>query len=283
MVQISDTHLGRWDGPLRRNFRALAHFVNTVLRPDLVINTGDIVLANPESDEDYRAAAGLHRLISAPVRYLPGNHDVGEAYDHTWWATTSERMARYRHFFGDIPWLEWLGGFALIGFNSQVLGLELDEEQRQWRWLERIAPAVAGRNVILFQHMSFWTEYSGSDGRPGGITATDRERVLSTLGGARVWGVANGHVHRYRRTRHGDAFEVWAPPTSFLVEPEESARLPVGLEQLGVVLYEFERDQVRVTFQTTPGVEKVVSGGFEESGRIRGEIAAARQAFSARA
>jgi 3',5'-cyclic AMP phosphodiesterase CpdA len=280
-VQLSDTHLSRWDGPLRRNFRTLVHFVNTVLKPDLVINSGDIILSNPEADDDYRGAAELHGLISAPVRYVPGNHDVGEAYDSTWWATTSERMDRYRRHFGDTQWIEWLGEFALIGFNSQILGLGLEEEKRQWRWLEEIAPTLAGRNVILFQHMSFWTPYSGSDKRPGGISDTDRARVLSTLGGTRLWGVANGHVHRYRKTRQGDAYEVWAPPTSFLVDEEESALLPAGLEQLGVVLYEFTGDQVHVTFQTTPGLEAVMPGGFEESGLIRGEIAAARKAFDA--
>lgn len=267
---------------MRRNFRALAEFVNTVLRPDLVVNTGDITLSNPEADEDYRAAAELHRLIEAPVRYVPGNHDVGEAYDHTWWATTSERMTRYRRHFGDVPWLERLADFTIIGFNSQILGLGLDEERDQWQWLERIAPPLAGQNVIVFQHMSFWTEYSGSDGRPGGIREPDRNRLLSILDGARLWGVANGHVHRYRKNRQAGPFEVWAPPTSFLVEPEESARLPAGLEQLGVVLYEFDRGRAHVTFQTTPGLAEVVSGEFEEGRHIRDEIAAARASFAMR-
>jgi 3',5'-cyclic AMP phosphodiesterase CpdA len=281
VVQVSDTHLSRWDGPLRRNFRALAHFVNSTLRPDLVINTGDIIMANPDSDEDYQVAADLHGLFSAPVRFLPGNHDVGEAYDRTtWWATTSERMARFRRFFGDAPWIEWLGDVALIGLNSQVLGSGIAEEADQWRWLEAAAGAVAGRQVIVFQHMSFWTPYSGSDQRPGGISEADRERVLRTLREARVWGIANGHVHRYRRTWQRDNIrELWAPPTSFLVEREESARLPAGLEELGVVLFTIGPERIEATFQTTPGLEEVVTGGFAEAARIRTEIAAARQAF----
>jgi predicted MPP superfamily phosphohydrolase len=82
VVQISDTHLSRWDGPLRRNFRAVADFVNTVLKPDLIVNTGDLILSNPGADEDYAAAKQLHLLLAAPVRFVPGNHDVGEAYDH---------------------------------------------------------------------------------------------------------------------------------------------------------------------------------------------------------
>lgn len=275
MVQLSDTHLARWDGALRRNFHAVAHFVNTVLKPDLVINTGDVILSNPDADEDYEAAVAFHRHIAAPVRFVPGNHDVGEAYDRDWWATTRERLARFRGHFGETPWLEWLGDVGLIGLNSQVFGTGLPEEQEQWRRLAVIADAVRGHTVLLFQHMSFFTEYSGSDGRRGGITAADRERVLGILSEARVWGVANGHVHRYRKRLHGNAFEVWGPATGFLVEPVEAARLPAGLEQLGVVLYEFERSEVRATFQAPPFLEDVVSGGFPESARIRAEIAAA--------
>jgi 3',5'-cyclic AMP phosphodiesterase CpdA len=281
VVQISDTHLSRWDGPLRRNFRAVADFVNIVLKPDLVIHTGDLILSNPDADADYAAAKQLHLLLAAPVRFVPGNHDVGEAYDRDWWATTRERLARYRNHVGETPWLEWIGDVGLIGLNSQVFGTDLPEESDQWRRLEVIADAVRGRVVLLFQHMSFYTQYSGSDGRRGGIAAADRERVLSVLGQARVWGVANGHVHRYRKRPYGDAFEIWAPATGFLVEPRESARLPVGLEQLGVVLYEFDKADVRVTFQAPPFLENVVSGGFEESGWIRAEIAAARALFDA--
>jgi 3',5'-cyclic AMP phosphodiesterase CpdA len=279
MVQISDTHLSRWDGALRRNFRAVAHFVNTVLEPDLVIHTGDVVMSNPDADDDYAAAKELHDLIAAPIRFVPGNHDVGEAYDRDWWATTRPRLERFRGFFGPTPWLEWLGDVGLIGLNSQVFGTGLPEEEQQWAELEAIARAVRGRTVLLFQHMSFFTEYSGSDGRRGGIRPADRARVLGMLGRARVWGVGNGHVHRYRKRLVGNAFEVWGPATGFLVEPVEAARLPVGLEQLGVVLYPFERDsetdRVRATFHAPPMLEEVVSGGFEEGRRIRAEIAAA--------
>jgi hypothetical protein len=280
LVQVSDTHLSRWDGPLRRNFRAVAAFVNTVLRPDLVINTGDVILSNPEAEYDYAAAADLHRLIDAPVRYVPGNHDVGEAYDWGWWATTRERLARFRRYFGETPWVERLGDIALIGINSQVFGSGLPEEETQWCRLEQISTEARGTTVLFFQHMSFYTEYSGSDGRRGGITPADRERVLTTFHRSRVWGVGNGHVHRYRTRPHGDAFEVWAPATGFLVEPVESARLPVGLEQLGVVLYEIELARIHVTFQAPPFLEQVVTGGFAESALIRAETAAAMAAYT---
>ena len=281
LVQISDTHLSRWDGTLRRNFHILVDFINSVLRPDLVVHTGDVILSNPDSHDDYAAAKELHRLISAPVRFIPGNHDVGEAYDRTWWATTADRLARFQDFFGATPWLEWFGDIALVGLNSQVLGSGLPAEEEQWHWLEGIASSIEGHNIVLFQHMSFWTPYSGSDGRPGCIKDIDRERILRSAGAARVLGVANGHVHRYRKTWRGESFELWAPSIAFLVDRAESVRIPAGLEQLGAVLYEAERKHLKITFQTTPGLDEVEVGEFEESLLIRKELQQAPSSFKA--
>ncbi|MGH3410873.1 MAG: metallophosphoesterase family protein, partial [Streptosporangiaceae bacterium] len=206
-VQISDTHLSRWDGPLRRNFCTLTRFVNETLRPDLVVHAGDSVLSNPDAEEDYLAAKELLSMIDAPMLFIPGNHDVGEPYERTWWTTTSMRVDRYRRHFGSVPWLRWLGQVALIGLNSQVFGTGLPEEDEQWQWLAAIAPSVADRPVVLFVHKSFWTGYCGSDGRQGAIDPADRERILSTLREARLLGVSCGDVHRYRKFWHGEIFE----------------------------------------------------------------------------
>ncbi|MFF4501657.1 metallophosphoesterase family protein [Streptomyces sp. NPDC001401] len=281
LVQISDTHLSRWDGPLRRNFTKLANYVNEVLRPDLIVHTGDVILSNPDADADYRAAVELLGQLSAPVRYLPGNHDVGEAYDDTWWGTTSERLARFRKYFGETPWLEWFGGVGLIGLDSQLLGNGLPEEHEQWRRLEDLAETVGTKSVMFFQHTSFWTGAMGSDGRPGCLAERDRERLLDIFGQARLLGTGNGDVHRYRKVWHDTAFELWGPSTAFLVHREEAAKLPAGLEQLGVVLYEFEHENVAATFQTTPGLEEVEVGAFPESRRVREEIRAAIRDFEA--
>jgi 3',5'-cyclic AMP phosphodiesterase CpdA len=281
LVQISDTHLSRWDGPLCRNFHILVNFIDTVLRPDLVVHTGDVILSNPDSHDDYAAAKELHRLISAPVRFLPGNHDIGEAYDRTWWATTSDRLARFHDFFNATPWLEWFGDIALVGLNSQIFGSGLPAEEEQWRWLEGIASSIEGHSIVLFQHMSFWTSYSGSDGRPGGIKDIDRDRILRIVGAAQVLGVANGHVHRYRKTWRGESFELWAPSTAFLVHRAESVRIPAGLEQLGVVLYEVEREHLKITFQTTLGLDEVEVGEFAEARLIGEELEQALSSFKA--
>ncbi|MEV6930141.1 metallophosphoesterase [Dactylosporangium sp. NPDC051485] len=277
LVQISDTHLSRWDGPLRRNFRAIAAFVNDTLSPNLVVHAGDSVLSNPDAEDDFRAAKDLLGLIRAPMLFIPGNHDVGEPYEHTWWTATDERVARFRRHFGPAQWLHWFGDVALIGINSQVFGTGLAEEQHQWQWLSNIAAEVEGRAIILFLHKSLWTGYCGSDGRQGAVDPADRDRILHILSGSRLLGVSNGDVHRYRKTWLGEQFEIWGPSTAFLVHREETQKLPTGLEQLGVVLFEVTGEQVKTTFQTTPGLEEVETGGFPESALLRAELRAAME------
>jgi 3',5'-cyclic AMP phosphodiesterase CpdA len=279
LVLVSDTHLSRWEGPLRRNFQALASFVNTTLRPDLIVHLGDVVLSNPDSDEDYLAAKELLTLLEAPIRFVPGNHDIGEPYERTWWTATAPRVARFTRHFGETPWLEWLGDVALVGLNSQILGTGLPEEKEQWCRLEQLGPLVKDKRLLLFQHKSFWTTYCGSTGRQGAINPDDAERVLEIFRSARLLGVANGDTHRYRKVWSGERFELWAPSTAFLVHRAESQKLPVGLEQLGVTLLEFTGEQLKVTFQTAQDLEEVEVGQFGESRLIREEIATAMKAY----
>lgn len=137
IVQISDTHLSHRGGIGNRNFEELAAFINDQLRPDLVVHTGDVSILDPDSDADRAAARELLKLISAPLRVLPGNHDVGEPGDAPWggFATTSARVMAFTRVFGPDHWVEVLGGYTVIGLNSEVFATGLPEEQAPWDWL----------------------------------------------------------------------------------------------------------------------------------------------------
>ncbi len=84
IIQFSDTHLSHLGGTPSKNMSSLVDYLNKELVPDLVINTGDVVIVNPDSAEDRRTAHELHEQIAAPLRVLPGNHDVGESGDNPW-------------------------------------------------------------------------------------------------------------------------------------------------------------------------------------------------------
>ena len=102
IVQISDTHLSHRGGVTTANLRQIAAWVNVSLRPDLIINTGDIVAASPDLPLDRAWARAVHDGFDAPVRYLPGNHDVGEPGPAPWkgLSVTAERVAAHRAVFG---------------------------------------------------------------------------------------------------------------------------------------------------------------------------------------
>ncbi|KAB2912011.1 MAG: metallophosphoesterase [Hyphomicrobiaceae bacterium] len=78
IAQISDTHLGREKPYFVANFLKVGdHCAKT--RPDLVLNSGDISLDGAACAEDLAEAKRLHGALGLPVRFIPGNHDLGDA------------------------------------------------------------------------------------------------------------------------------------------------------------------------------------------------------------
>jgi 3',5'-cyclic AMP phosphodiesterase CpdA len=259
IVHLSDTHISHLGGTPSKNFALAVDYLNTELRPDLVINTGDVVILNPDSASDRETARHLHREIGAPLLVLPGNHDVGESADAPWMgiSVTSDRVAGFTRTWGPDRFFQ-LGAaadaadWAFIGINSERLSSGLPEEDEQWEWLVGVAEQVRGKSVMLFLHKPLW--FPG--GWRSGITIppSDRRRLISLFAGvgARLRVVANGHVHRYRRAFEGEILTVWSPSLTFAspVDPEH------GLEpsQPGIVEYEIHGDAVDVSFRPVPGV-----------------------------
>jgi hypothetical protein len=115
---------------------------------------------------------------------------------------------------------------------------------------EEIAEAeAAGRSVMLFLHKPLVID----DGARENVTvaAAPRQRILGTFRYLRV--VANGHVHRYRRTADGDVMAVWAPSLSFA--PAAEPRLKFGPGTAGIVEYSIRGHRVDARFVAVPGIE----------------------------
>ncbi|HEX5294947.1 MAG TPA: metallophosphoesterase [Streptosporangiaceae bacterium] len=254
IVQISDTHLSHLGGPTNDNLERLIPFVNDQLRPDLVVHSGDVLIADPDSAADRAAARELLSAITAPLRVVPGNHDVGEPGDEPWGGlgTTSARVAAFAGAFGPDHWLE-LGDYAVIGLDSEVLSTGLPEEQAQWDWLETVPAQVGGRPALVFSHKPFWPPAPGPDENAVCIPGLERYRLLRALAGLDVRVFGNGHLHQFSLGRYGDALTVTAPSTGFAGRSPE--RLTGhGLQQAGVVEYRCEDGGVDVYFRSVPGL-----------------------------
>jgi 3',5'-cyclic-AMP phosphodiesterase len=78
--QISDTHLSASKPYFVGNFLKVVEHIST-RGADLVLNSGDMLLDGAAQEEDLIAAKRLHARLDLPLRFIPGNHDIGESQD----------------------------------------------------------------------------------------------------------------------------------------------------------------------------------------------------------
>src|SRR5258708_23473464 len=99
---FSDTHISHLGGVCYGNAERLVDYLNEVAAPDLAINTGDVVILDPDAADDRDAAMRIHERIHAPLRVLPGNHDVGECAAEPWRGigVSSQRVQGFRSAWG---------------------------------------------------------------------------------------------------------------------------------------------------------------------------------------
>ncbi len=71
IIQLSDTHISHLGGVPAENMTVLADHIDSAARPDLVVHTGDVVIADPDSVQDRDAARRLLARIDAPLLVLP--------------------------------------------------------------------------------------------------------------------------------------------------------------------------------------------------------------------
>ncbi len=229
IVQLSDTHISHLGGVPAENMSLLADHVNHDIRPDLVVHTGDVVIADPDSAADRDAAKRLLARIDAPLLVLPGNHDVGESADSPWMelAVTSERIAAFSSAWGQDRFIAAgsaatrSDNWVFIGINSERLGSGLPEEREQWDWLADAARQARGKSVMLFLHKPLWFPTGSQSGLT--VPEADRERLVALFADARLRVVSNGHLHRFRRAFQGEVLAVWAPSMTFALTADPGA------------------------------------------------------------
>jgi len=259
IIQFSDTHISHRGGLGHDNAERLVGYLNQVARPDLVINSGDVVILDPDDGADRAAALRLHQRIDAPLRVLPGNHDVGEGADDPWRGikVSTERVRAFRAAWGSDRFVVHgearcdADGWAFVGLNSELCGSGLPEEDEQWAWLEETAASLAGRPVIMFLHKPLRIDDGSLDAVT--VTAAARQRLLAAFAGTDLRVVANGHLHRYRCAASDDGpAAVWAPSLSFA--PPAEPELKFGPGASGVVEYTIRGQRLEVRFVAVPGI-----------------------------
>lgn len=251
IIQISDTHISHLGGDTNANAERIVRFVNE-LSPDFVVHSGDVGILDPDEDRDRVAAQRILVGIEAPMRVLPGNHDVGEVGAHFTAnrPVSSERLAAFRSRFGEDRFVEIVGGWAVIGLNSEIFESGLPEEQEQWAWIERLPELVGDRPALLFTHKPIRAPRPELQRPAVSVGAEALPRLEALLAALDIRAYGSGHLHHYALTEHEGVPVVSAPSTAFLARSSAGPELTgPGLVQLGIVEYVVDDEAARPCFR----------------------------------
>ncbi len=231
IAQISDTHLSDSKPFFVDNFVRVGEAIREN-KPDLLLNSGDISLDGAGREADLAAAKRLHDRIDLPMRFLPGNHDLGDSQDspgHGEAPIDAKRRERYVRYFGADWWSFDVPGWRLLGINAQHAA---------------VSDAVAGigrRKLAFFLHKPLFdqsvdeTEITGRFVNP-----VPRRLLLADLGATAPALVVCGHVHQYRETWSGETRHVWGASTGYVIPDRRQPRY--GLKEVGYVEHRLHED-----------------------------------------
>jgi alkaline phosphatase D len=241
VLHVSDPHHRRGDPVSEPGWKWVEALV-TQHKPDLVINTGDLVRDAPDEADDHAHAAFRQRGLRVETLCLPGNHDIGDG-PPTGTGPAGGLLSRFESLYGPVHWVRRLDAWSVIGINAMLLGSGQPEEADEWTWLQRALADEARRPIALFIHKPLFLAHPDEpDARSAAIPAAARARFWSLAKRAGVRLIGCGHRHEYRAVLADGILTVWAPTTSTLLE-ETSPPLP-PVAYAGAVEYAFIGDAV---------------------------------------
>ena len=153
-LHLSDSHLmsdpdrkGMERGPTLPGAEALLSEIERLPAPvEFVLHTGDVV-HDPDCEEEYQRALALFRRLSAPVYFLPGNHDRSQWFQRVLRNCESPGL----HADQEIE----VGGVQFLLLDSSIPQEEGGYgrlEPEQLAWLEGRCAAPDGRPLVVALH-----------------------------------------------------------------------------------------------------------------------------------
>jgi 3',5'-cyclic AMP phosphodiesterase CpdA len=243
IAQISDTHLSGEKPFFVDSFARVGEALRAA-HPELVLNSGDISLDGASSEGDLAAARALHDGLDLPLRFLPGNHDLGDSQDspsHGEGSIDATRRARYVAHFGEDWWAFDVPGWRVLGINAQLLASDLAAAGEQAAAIADAVAGIDGRALALFLHKPLFDRDAGESAITGRfVNPVPRRALLAALGGVTPALVACGHVHQFRESRVEGVHHVWAPSTAFVLPDARQPRY--GVKDVGYVEHRLEAD-----------------------------------------
>jgi 3',5'-cyclic AMP phosphodiesterase CpdA len=266
IAQISDTHLSETKPFFVDNFVRIGEALRGA-KPDLVLNTGDMTLDGASQESDLAAARLLHDALGLPLRFLPGNHDLGDAQDapsRGHHAIDAGRRARYLRYFGADWWSFDVPGWRVLGINAQLLGSNLAEATEQDTAIGQAVEGIGLRSLALFLHKPLFDQAADESAITGRfVNPAPRQRLRERLG-VEPRLVVCGHVHQYRSTEAAGAHHVWGTSTAYVLPDRLQPRY--GLKEVGYVEHTLRPNGTHDSqLVRVPGVETLHIENFPDA------------------
>ena len=241
IAQISDTHLSEAKPYFVDNFVRIGEALRAA-KPDLVVNTGDISLDGASGESDLAAGRLLHDALGLPLRFLPGNHDLGDAQETAKGEAPIDagRRARYLKHFGLDWWWFDVPGWRVLGINALLLGSDLPEAAEQEVAAAQGMQGLGLRSLALFLHKPLFDQTPDESTISNRFLTPAQRGRLSTMLGVVPALVVSGHIHQYRSSDADGSHHVWGPSTAFVVP--ERIQPVYGLKRVGYVEHALQPD-----------------------------------------
>jgi 3',5'-cyclic AMP phosphodiesterase CpdA len=230
---LSDTHVSARAPECVANWYAARRAIER-LRPDLTVHLGDITLDGQSDPDEVPFAAALATKWPTRVRFIPGNHDVGDGSGEA--PVDEELLDRYQRYFGPDRWSVVADDWLLLGINAQLLGSGSREEEAQWRWLESPAVASAGaRASVLFLHRPLVRAVGDAKREGRYVPHAAARRLLDGPLRATLRLVVSGHTHQYLDRVDAGVRHLWMPSSAFVLPDRLQSRVGAKVVGIGVL------------------------------------------------
>ena len=237
--------------------------------PAFIVHLGDIVHPLPVEDAHEAAvqlAAGVYARLEAPIRFVAGNHDIGDK-PNAYVAVppvAEENYGVFERFWGE-PYTSFdLGDLHFTLIDTPVLnsGFQREREQRAWLESDLAEASAAGRRTFMFTHYPPFIREPKENVHYDNLAEPARSWLLDLIGRHQVEAVFSGHVHNFLYNHLGGT-EFYVLPSTGFTRPDysELAAVPPDSEngrddpaKLGFFVIDVHADGHRVTPIRTNGV-----------------------------
>lgn len=238
-LHINDHHIGtprsyRFRPAVNQRWAAIKRQL-AAIDADLLLVGGDLTRDGDTHEYEYQLAREDLESLPFPVHVIPGNMDVGNKHtrgrgarpsrDDVALNVESPRLQLFASYFGPINWTFLHRDVRFTGFYAAVAGSGLPEEERFWRFVERLPDQPRGRHHVAVMH--YWL-YMDELGEPTwdiareeeyllwyfGIDEPHRSRLYEALRAAGVDVLFCGHVHTGRPVEVVDGMRIHKAPAA---------------------------------------------------------------------